>query len=515
MRQASTSSDPGPWGLAVLFSALEQRYRSDVATQRVSGERRQALELLLEELRTLVHQPPDDPTGIMALLGKLRELQERLGPALASPNLATPPPPAASRAAALCDRVGRWKVFVARELARPMLGTAERAAATDLLVRLGRAFQALNVSGAGDTQALERELLRALGRDVREFGVRRHLTIAAPAWETPPRGSDASSVFYSGGESARDLVAGVCEHRGLTLTPRQGPAGRELGPARWRELWTSHAAVFDFGAAPGPALAAVSYELGLARALDHPCVILVPLEQRLPFDVNLEPYALTGRDDAALVERALDDALFGVPEPPAGDSLAATLAHAAATLDARRGQPALRGALDVARGAADDPVAVHRALETALGLAGKPDARLLLPAWPGSYADPRSPRCFHVMPFGYPWSDAVRDLAAAACVQAHVTYVRADLVRESRIIRSIWDEICRATHILVDLTAFNANVAFELGVAHALGRSVFLMGQSDTVERLFPSLAKVRVQRYDLADGGARLGHAIASFLDG
>jgi len=35
------------------------------------------------------------------------------------------------------------------------------------------------------------------------------------------------------------------------------------------------------------------------------------------------------------------------------------------------------------------------------------------------------------------------------------------------------------------------------------------------VERLFPSLAKVRVQRYDLADGGARLGHAIASFLDG
>jgi hypothetical protein len=71
-------------------------------------------------------------------------------------------------------------------------------------------------------------------------------------------------------------------------------------------------------------------------------------------------------------------------------------------------------------------------------------------------------------------------------------------VPDADIIRSIWDNLCQASHVVVDLTGLNANVALELGIAHALGRNVLLVTQDDLDRAPFKSLGKLRVHRYSL-----------------
>ena len=91
-----------------------------------------------------------------------------------------------------------------------------------------------------------------------------------------------------------------------------------------------------------------------------------------------------------------------------------------------------------------------------------------------------------------------------------VRYVRGDEAIDPNVIRSIWEELARATHVVADLTGFNANVALEMGIAHTLGRPCLLVGQHDTIRRLFPMIAKQRLHTYTaLSD----LGCQVAGFL--
>ncbi len=72
-------------------------------------------------------------------------------------------------------------------------------------------------------------------------------------------------------------------------------------------------------------------------------------------------------------------------------------------------------------------------------------------------------------------------------------------------------ELCRATHVLVELTAFNANVAFELGIAHALGRPTRIVGLRGVEKRSFPMIAHRRVYPYNVT---ARLEELVRSVVD-
>jgi hypothetical protein len=100
----------------------------------------------------------------------------------------------------------------------------------------------------------------------------------------------------------------------------------------------------------------------------------------------------------------------------------------------------------------------------------------------------------------------------AACATHGAAYVRGDRVSEPNVIRSIWEEINRATHVLVDLTGFNTNAALELGIAHTIGRPTMMVGQGDSVERLFPMIAKLRFYPYETA-AGTRLGDLVANLI--
>src|SRR5262249_26790451 len=94
-------------------------------------------------------------------------------------------------------------------------------------------------------------------------------------------------------------------------------------------------------------------------------------------------------------------------------------------------------------------------------------------------------------------------------------YVRGDQVMDFDIMRSIWDHLCQASYIIVDLTGLNANVALELGIAHALGRNVLLVTQDAAVAPHFPVIAKLRMHRYSLkGDPGPKpLSDALSMFL--
>jgi len=193
----------------------------------------------------------------------------------------------------------------------------------------------------------------------------------------------------------------------------------------------------------------------------------------------------------------IDRAMYGLYVRGGGSSLAETLAHAE-RLAAEAGDPLLRVALHALRQASGDPVAFSDALTGLANHLGGADHEILYPRWPGAYPDPGRPRLFAVMPFR---AEQARGYAAIAAAgrKAGVEVIRGDLAEGQQIIASIWEEICRATHVTVDLTGLNPNVCLELGIAQTLGRRTLIIGRDGTERALagaLPGAAKWRCHTY-------------------
>ena len=71
-----------------------------------------------------------------------------------------------------------------------------------------------------------------------------------------------------------------------------------------------------------------------------------------------------------------------------------------------------------------------------------------------------------------------------------------DEVLEQRIIHAIWDDLCRAHIVLVDLSGANLNVMIELGIAHAIGRPVLAVRRRDAPDVRPKHIEKLRVLPY-------------------
>jgi hypothetical protein len=159
-------------------------------------------------------------------------------------------------------------------------------------------------------------------------------------------------------------------------------------------------------------------------------------------------------------------------------------------------------------------IVLRRSGGIALGGAGPNAPQIIYPAWPGSYPQAHVRRLFHVTAFGPRWAEETMKIAEQACNAAkpRVKYLRGDQVLESDIIRSIWDNLCQASHVLVDLTGLNANVALELGITHTLGRRTLIVTQDSAVEKYFPAIGKTRMHRYSLS-GEPGLNSLLDRFL--
>ena len=491
-----------------LFPMLLARFQSEIEAGHISAERQAALEPILVELQKLINQPDADLFAGVDPMGKMRQLMTQMTALLGTPSTGAPAPPAGSRAERIAKYEGALAQYLGAEQLRPNLGAAEHDMCGKLFEELAKARSALP---GQRTMAHEGDLLRPLALRIEQYALRHHLTVARPFWALSPEPPDPSGFYACGAPGCGPLLDEIAVSVGLKRT-RLG-AVADAGQVRWNAIAASRLVVCDLRTLHGPDLSAACYEIGLAKALGRALVIVVAPGSALPFDIEIGPVELPGATtDRDALAAAIDQMLYSPPHREADSSLAATITE----LQHRYGAAAefkVRKSIEFVQQATADPIEARRRVESLLGFVGPEAAQMIFPAWPGGYPGHETRRLFHVMPFGQPWSNNVRNTVAGICRKRGVRYVRGDEVPDPRVIRSIWDEICHASHVLVDLSAFNANVALELGLAHGLGRHCLVVGQDDTVRQLFPAIRKVRVLPYALAGGGAALPDAVDEFI--
>ena len=220
----------------------------------------------------------------------------------------------------------------------------------------------------------------------------------------------------------------------------------------------------------------------------------------MPFDIDLAPVELGGDDgDAALLAQAVDEAFYVPQRGGTSSSIGESVAFLDQLTRSHPKRKAFEGMGWLDPTLEKDPAGFVAKTEQIIRALPEQRWRLLRPAWPAAYPDADSKRCFHVMPFGLSWSDEVRDAARLACKQRGLTYRRGDEAEEGRIIHAIWDDLCRAHVVLVDLSGANLNVMIELGIAHAIGRPVLAVRKRDSLDVRPKHIEKLRVLPFQSA----------------
>lgn len=108
--------------------------------------------------------------------------------------------------------------------------------------------------------------------------------------------------------------------------------------------------------------------------------------------------------------------------------------------------------------------------------------------------------CFVMMPFADPIGQYYSLIYKPAIEKAGLIPVRADddIFKTGKIIDQIWQGITSAKVLVAELTTRNANVYYELGLAHALQKPVVLISSN---EQDVPfDLHHIRVIYYDITD---------------
>ncbi len=123
--------------------------------------------------------------------------------------------------------------------------------------------------------------------------------------------------------------------------------------------------------------------------------------------------------------------------------------------------------------------------------------------------------CFVLMPFGGYFDLRFKNVYKPAIGAANLSCIRADsLFGPSPIMSDIWKNIQSSGPLLADMTGQNANVFYELGLAHAIGKPVVLV--SETMDDVPFDLRPYRVITFDKNEPswGAQLQKAITASLE-
>jgi hypothetical protein len=344
---------------------------------------------------------------------------------------------------------------------------------------------------------LERDSLRSLMHEWREFDRRGHAMVARPIWSGPSLRVDVNRVLHAGPPTSRRVLERAADAIGMQVSALLQP-GVDPAQACWKDAQRAGIAVFDLSERDPQ----VFYQLGQAYALGTDVLLLCREGVTIPFDVAQRIVAY--RDGADLEEAlpaALDTVLYGSQVSSAPDSAPATIETCRRIVAGAGGAPA-RGRIAIVlaqmQDAQDDPVAFRAALDQFLSQYGDSSLHLLQPRWPPRYPDPDRPCCFVVMPFDprlTTTQEVYRELDARLS-KTGLEVVRGDVAEGQDIIESIWEETAHADQVIVDLTGFNLNVCLELGMADTLGRPTVLIGERGTEQSLFPAIAKRRCHTY-------------------
>ena len=112
----------------------------------------------------------------------------------------------------------------------------------------------------------------------------------------------------------------------------------------------------------------------------------------------------------------------------------------------------------------------------------------------------QSDTCFVMMPFADPIGNYYPSIYKPAIEKAGLTPVRADddIFTTGKIIDQIWIGINAAKVLVAELTSRNANVFYELGLAHALQKPVVLVSSNENDVPF--DLHHIRVIYYEMTD---------------
>jgi hypothetical protein len=105
---------------------------------------------------------------------------------------------------------------------------------------------------------------------------------------------------------------------------------------------------------------------------------------------------------------------------------------------------------------------------------------LLNPLWRSRDFTVREKLCFVLMPFKDTFRPVYDDHIKPVVTKLGLDCKRSDDIYGTRsVMEDIWEQICQARILIAELTGQNANVFYELGIAHTVGKSVILIAQSE------------------------------------
>lgn len=105
--------------------------------------------------------------------------------------------------------------------------------------------------------------------------------------------------------------------------------------------------------------------------------------------------------------------------------------------------------------------------------------------------------CFVMMPFGEWFDRYFEEIYTPAIKEAGFEPIRADqLFSTGSVVEQIWEQVSKSQVLLADLTGKNANVFYELGLAHAAQKPVVLT--TGSLEDVPFDLRHLRVIPYDV-----------------
>ena len=123
---------------------------------------------------------------------------------------------------------------------------------------------------------------------------------------------------------------------------------------------------------------------------------------------------------------------------------------------------------------------------------------------------------FVLMPFGAAWSNDSWAAIKEAAQRLGMHAMRADQMHGPVITEDIWLGILRARVVVADVTGWNPNVFYELGVTHTVGRDFVLISQDPSEKLPFDTQHFRHIRYVASADGlqklTADLGPAITYF---
>lgn len=493
--------------IEILRATLE----ADLASGRVDAALAPMLQRKLDKLAEVNQASARGEVTEVEARARVQALMQEFMPYFAKPSAAMAR--ATPRGRELITHAGALKTLIGQKMAAVPQG-ATAGLLGDLVgdvlkVQTGAAEE------ADDSRllALETSLLRPAARALHEALLTPHALLAQPLWACAAQANRPNALFLSGAQpDLRERLEELAVRKGLEVESSGGL--QNLGQMRWDTLRACHVALFDLRGvddlatlaqqAPRRArdIASSAYELGLAFALGKPVVVVTGPDDELPFDIDLAPLRLQGDEgDVADLAQALDEAFYVPQRRSDADALAGSLAQLRRLCGGHAQERAFKGLGLLADALLADPTGFVAAANQVFDrLGSQPRWQLLLPSWAGSYPDAGAkPRCFHVMPFDADWSDEARDAARRASAAAGLDYRRGDEAEEGRIVHAIWDDLCRASAVLVDLTGLNLNVLIELGMAQAIGRPVLLLQRAGSADFRPRHIEKLRVHRYGSA----------------